>query len=249
MITPELQKFISEQRSQGVPDTQIRQNLASGGWSASDLDEAMGVQQLANTYSSQVAAKSASGYGLWSVLIVVVLVVLGLGGYVFYKSQLVKNNFDNSKISQDNVYFPTNANDYNNMQGQKACGDWPQVDPSYQALFHVSSTIPANSADFPAYPGSVFVGLTDVYGGLVFCSSDDVKTIYDYYANYSGGVWGKSDLGSQYVPPEMNTMKPAWTKDYQVFYLGKKDGSANLNIGIAESAGKSVILLVATKKY
>lgn len=60
MITPELQNYIRQARVQGLPESQIRQNLLSGGWNDVDISEAFASLQVSAAASSPVPAAQAS---------------------------------------------------------------------------------------------------------------------------------------------------------------------------------------------
>ncbi len=88
MVTPELENYIKQARTQGLSDAQIRQNLLSqGGWNEGDLNEAFGVPPsyippLPHTPNPTNYVEKKSHLGL--IISVVVVVLLLLGGWYFF---------------------------------------------------------------------------------------------------------------------------------------------------------------------
>src|SRR3989344_335487 len=106
MVTPELQNYIKQARTQGIPDAQIRQNLlASGGWDENDLNQAFsGFQPLAPVYAVAGSAAKTSHTGL---IVGVVTVVLALAGGGFFGYQYFKNKSSQSEVVFDEPSWET----------------------------------------------------------------------------------------------------------------------------------------------
>ncbi len=96
MANPELQNYISQSRSSGMSNEQIRQSLVSQGWAEADVSEALG---LGAATTSAGSAAAASGW-LTGKTIAGILAVLVLGGAATYF--LLSNSSDQSKTTTEN---------------------------------------------------------------------------------------------------------------------------------------------------
>ncbi|MEK7120776.1 MAG: LamG domain-containing protein [Patescibacteria group bacterium] len=107
MITPELKTFISDARSRGMSDGEIRQALLANGWMISDIDEAMGqVKEVSPSgFASQPQAvnpvrvnpvwqtpqqtpkideKKSSVGGILLFLFILFIILVGWGVFAYY---------------------------------------------------------------------------------------------------------------------------------------------------------------------
>ncbi len=128
MPTPELQNYISQQRSAGVSDAQIRQALATQGWTEVDLSQAFGGFHITSG-TPRVSHKT-----LWilisTALVVLILGYIGYGYYTRYKAGLQGCCGDAKISSQGVVPQPSTSA---GLTAQKLCGNWPvsQQDNNY----------------------------------------------------------------------------------------------------------------------
>jgi len=110
MLTPELQDYIKQARGQGTPDAQIRQNLLSGGWNETDLNEAglavsmvppqtPPMQQASQiqpnirvgvTTTPGVYVQKKSHAGLYMLIVIVFLLLGAAGGYAYYSENILR---------------------------------------------------------------------------------------------------------------------------------------------------------------
>ncbi len=73
MLTPEVQQYISQQRSAGTSDDQIRQNLVGQGWKEGDINK-----MLKNKIANGLVALT-----IFSVLLVPVVLLIFVFGGIF----------------------------------------------------------------------------------------------------------------------------------------------------------------------
>ncbi|MBX4205058.1 MAG: DUF5652 family protein [Candidatus Doudnabacteria bacterium] len=66
MITPELQKYVSDSRAAGMKDEQIRQNLTAQGWNSEDIANVLG--NIKTGFGTFLLVVSLIAFGAYAVL-------------------------------------------------------------------------------------------------------------------------------------------------------------------------------------
>ncbi len=128
MVNLELQNYVKSSRAAGVPDDQIRQTLSTQGWSEADISQSL------NSMGSAVsqADLAHSGYsrlflGSKGIMTsVVVLILLGLGGYFLFASRNNTPQPDTGSTNINKTIDTSNQdNSANNTEEQKEITDPP----------------------------------------------------------------------------------------------------------------------------
>lgn len=187
MLTPEIQQYISQQRSAGVSDAQIRQTLSVQGWSQADLDQVFG--------TATVIHENSSGHRK-SILILLVIVLLVLGawkGYSYYAYQQAQKADCCGDAKQSSQGISPSPVNQNASSGQKLCGSWPQyqADSDYLMATKLFSKIDSSTtaSGIPIYSGASKITQIDSAGNeqVIACArSTTVATIMQYYQAMPG---------------------------------------------------------------
>lgn len=231
MLTPEIQNYITQSRSAGMSDAQIRQNLTMQGWSQADLDQAFGV--AAGTVQTS-GKSSASKIITVTVILLVLLALLFWGamlgyGYWKYKLSGVKiTDFGNSGQTSDSKR-PLNC-------------DEPRLDST--GLGQLSPIIPPTwPSDIPTYPGSkllgssslTFGGGTTQFSSVAYCSKDSVDQIANFFIN--------SNSGWKFTKELTQSKSNIQTSGQSIIVVGKKSGPDGVIIGISTTGNGADTLI------
>ena len=110
MIAPELQNYIRQSRTSGMTDEQIRQNLASQGWTEADISQALGSNSAASA-TSVVASVGVTGWLTGKVITIIIAALLILGGGAYFalskKGSPPQQEISDNTLPQNNQ--PTNT--------------------------------------------------------------------------------------------------------------------------------------------
>lgn len=223
MLTPEVQQYITQQRAAGVSDSQIRQALSAQGWSAGDLDQALGLQ------TSAAAVRHLPKMLITSVAVgAAVLIAAGIGFklYASHVADLANSEFQSKLASHDqNTSGQTNQNPNNSSNATgTVCG--------------VSSSKPKPEnypTDIPEYSGAVIFN-TSVAGtlatGVDYCTEDSYDKVVNFFTSTSS-PWNLADSSTQQpynkLMPNSGFFDPSHTR----IFSGMK-GSQGLSITIVK---------------
>src|SRR3989344_4456199 len=113
MITPELQKYISDSRASGMTDEQIRSALITKGWTQDDLDQAFGVSPV-GPIVPQAPIVTTSNNNLVKIIVTVLIILIVLPllfwgailGYRYwkYKQSGIKITNSGNSVQTSNFY-------------------------------------------------------------------------------------------------------------------------------------------------
>lgn len=260
MSRPELQSYITQARAAGQTNEQIRSALLAQGWPMSEIDKLLGpIQTGVPAFVPQAplaATPVPPGMGSGAKLLIgfLLLAMVGVGAYLVFRNMLTNSTAPVGSKSEVDAATLAGASG-----SEKICGDWPASEKAAPDDFGYADIFqPKNAAeyqgDFPVYPGSAYVGKLSILKSAVFCSSADVKTIFNYYQSYNAGTtWKLSSLRDEYRDWEgfkasgdtaQSSFLPAWTTNIQQVHLDRVSGTQGLLAAtIFASGGKTVILM------
>ena len=273
MVTPELQQYILQQRSAGLSDIQIRQNLYQQGWSASDLDEAFGV--------SSNSSGGGMGGKIIRILIIVFLVfaiLSSIAGFFFwYIAQRFVSEVFNSKYN-NNSQTSTSQSSQQSSSGSQAYGygscDQAPPPAAMDAYVHAmgvaqpglnlvtGSTYPSSFPTFPLYSNAKaieYISYDDKQstpnrtGFMVFaCSTDDISLVEKYFdsINLSGTGWQNQTEAMQNLThglPNPFSQMPAGAPRMYAFMKGgfptTKDTNPENGMVVSVTKGSGVTII------
>ena len=111
MVNPEVQNYINQSRASGMTDDQIRSALSAQGRAEADVSAALGSGVAAPAVGSSVVAGTASTWLTGKVigLIIVLLIVLGVGGYFFFAKKSIPQNMPSDNQLSNNQQVAVNG--------------------------------------------------------------------------------------------------------------------------------------------
>ena len=185
---PEIQQYVKQQRSAGVSDAQIRQNLAMQGWAEADLAGVFEGTPI-STDTTPISHKR-----LWITLFTVLgLVILGYVAYSFYLSPSCCAKPTIIPIPTQSL-TPSSTNSTNTSSGAKLCGNWPNgsQDEGYltgaKYLSKITSSTSVNGMTI--YPNATKIieinTGTDLHQLIACAKSASISDIVNYYQRTAG---------------------------------------------------------------
>jgi len=134
MPTPELQRYIREQKKAGASDEQIRQTLAGQGWQKADLEQAFGISS-ANSAVPLAPANPADRRTM-KIIITIAVILIILAGASFAATRFIKDGVREATPELGGFSYKNNEPKPEAFEGSvvfsdKIPGNWPKDVPIY----------------------------------------------------------------------------------------------------------------------
>ena len=178
MITPELQNYINQARTNGMSDAQIRENLRSGGgWGEGDVDQALG----ANPQPAEPAPAAPAGGNKKNRKKLILIVI---GGLLLAAALFFGYRYFSAKTTQST---------YNSVTDKNAVIPGGETTPPSETLVSIDPGTCLYEA-LPEYPGAkkaegsekgaALIGAC----GVMYHATDGPKAVADYYLSSTGEI-------------------------------------------------------------